>query len=91
MRSSKRALSRRRVSSATRFAFGLFGEDGEQCRCSGERRGCRPWLLALGRGAAELHNGGEVDGLDDLIEADGGLMLHAGVGGADGSVEAVGG
>ena len=32
-----------------------------------------------------------VDGLDELVEAHGGWVVHAGVGGADGGVEAVGG
>ncbi len=48
------------------------------------------WLLAFAGGAAELHDGGEVDGLDELVEAHGGRMVGAGVGGADGGVEAVG-
>ncbi len=42
-------------------------------------------------GAAELHDGGHVDGLDELVEAHGGRVIHAGVGGANGGVEAVGG
>ena len=48
--------------------------------------GCSPGSS----GAAELHHGGHVDGLDDLLEGHGGRMVHAGIGGADSSVEALG-
>ena len=48
-------------------------------------------LLALGRVGPELHDGGHVDGLHELHEAHSRGMVHAGVGGTDGGVEAVGG
>ena len=46
-------------------------------------------LLAGGGGAAELHEGLHVEGLDEALEGHLGDGFHAGVGGADGGVEAV--
>ncbi len=48
-------------------------------------------LLAFLGGSAELHDGRDVDGLDEAVEVHGGRVVGAGVGGADGGVEAVGG
>ncbi len=48
-------------------------------------------LLAGGSGAAELQQGLHVERLDDALEGDGRSVLHAGIGGADGGVEAVDG
>ena len=73
------------------IALGFFGEDGEHVDALAGAHEVDLGLLAFGGGAAELHDGGDVDGLDELVEAHGGRMVHAGVGGADGGVEAVGG
>ena len=91
MRSSKRALSSRRVSSGREIAFGLFGEDGEHVDALAGAHDVDLGLLALVGCTAELHDRGHVDGLDELVEAHGGRVVHAGIGGADGGVEAVGG
>ena len=72
-------------------ALGLFGEDGEHVDALAGAHEVDLGLLAFGGGAAELHDGGHVDGLDDLVEGHRGRVVHAGVGGADGGVEAVGG
>ena len=91
MRSSKSALSSRRCSSGRRVAFGFFGEDGEHVDALTGAHEIDLGLLAFRRVAAQLHDGGEVDGLDELIEAHLRHALHAGIGGADSGVEAVGG
>ncbi len=49
------------------------------------------WLLAFGSVAAKLHDGGHIDGLDEPLEGHLRELLHAGVGGADGDVEALSG
>ena len=72
-------------------ALGLFGEDGEHVDALARAHEVDLGLLARLGGAAELQDGGHVDGVDDLLEAHGGRMVHAGVGGADGGVEVVGG
>ncbi len=72
-------------------ALGLFGEDGEHVDALAGAHEVDLGLLAFLGGAAELHHGGHVDGLDELVEAHGWGVVDAGVGGADGGVEAVGG
>ena len=91
MRSSKRALSSRRCLVGGEVALGLFGEDGEHVDALAGAEEVDLGLLALVGGAAELHDRRHVDGLDELVEAHRGRMVHAGVGGADRGVEAVGG
>ena len=92
MRSSKRALSSRRVFVGGEVALGLFGEDAEHVDALARAEEVDLGLLALGRGAAELHDGRHVDATgrccSKLIS---GGCVHAGVGGADGGVETVGG
>ena len=73
------------------IALGFFAEDAEHVDALAGAEDVDLGLLAFGGGSAELHDGGHVDGLDELLEAHGGRVLHAGVGGADGGVEAVGG
>ena len=70
-------------------ALGLFGEDGEHVDALARAHQVDLGLLALLGGSAELHDGGHVDGLDDLVEAHRGRVIHAGIGGADGGVEAL--
>ena len=72
-------------------AVGFLGEDGEHVDALARAHEVDAGLLAGLGGAAELHDGGHVDGLDDLLEGHRGGMIHAGVGGADGGVEALGG
>ena len=68
------------------IASGLLGEDGEHIDALAGAEDVDLRLLALGGGAAELHDGGEIDGLDYLVEANRRLVVHARVGGADGGV-----
>ena len=91
MRSSKRALSRRRGLFGGEIALGFVFEDGEHVDALAGAEDVDLGLLAFRGGAAELHDGGHVDGLDELLEAHGGRVVHAGVGGADGGVETIGG
>ena len=68
-------------------ALGFFGEDGEHVDALARAHQVDLGLLALVGGAAELHDGGHVDGLDDLLEGHRGWVIHAGIGGADGGIE----
>ena len=90
MRSSKRALSSRRCFFGGEVALGLFGKDAEHVDALACAEDVDLRLLALVGGSAELHDGRHVDGLDELLEAHGGGMVDAGIGGANGGVEAVG-
>ena len=72
-------------------ALGLFGENGQHVDALAGSDDVDLGLLALGGCAAELHDRGHVDGLDELVEAHGGRMIGAGICCADGGVEAVGG
>ena len=72
-------------------SLGFLGEDGEHVDALARSHEVDLGLLARLGCAAELQDGGHVDGVDDLLEAHGGGMVHAGVGGADGGVEVVGG
>ena len=89
MRSSKSALSSRRVSSVVEIALGLFGEDAEHVDALTSAEDVDLGLLAFVGCGAELHHRGHVDGLDELLEAHCGRMVHAGVGGANRGVEPV--
>jgi hypothetical protein len=71
-------------------AFGFFGEDGEHVDALTGAHEVDLGLLAFLGGSAELHHGGEVDGLDELVEAHGWGVVGARVCGTDGGVEAVG-
>ena len=72
-------------------ALGFFGEDGEHVDALARAHQVDLGLLALLGGPAELQDRGHVDGLDDLVEAHGGQCIHAGIGGADRGVQALGG
>jgi hypothetical protein len=73
------------------IAPGLVGEDGEHVDGLAGSHDVDLRLLAGGGGAAELHHGLHVEGVDDALEVELGGMVHAGVGGADGGVKAVDG
>ena len=90
-RSSKRALSRRFCSGGGEVAGCFFREDGEHVNGLAGAEDVDLGLLALLGAAAELQDGLHVDGLDELVEAHGGGVIHAWVGGTDGDVEAVSG
>ena len=91
MRSSKSALSSRRVSSGVRLPLVFSASTAEHIDALARAEDVDLGLLALVGCAAELHDRGHVDGLDELVEAHCGRVIHARVGGANRGVEPVGG
>ncbi len=70
-------------------ALGFFGEDGKHVDgLAGSEEVDLRGLAGLGA-AAELHDRLHVDGLDEALEGHLGDAFHAGVGGADGEVDAL--
>jgi len=72
-------------------ACGFFGDEGKHVDGLTSAEEIDLWGLAGFGAAAELEDGLHVDGLDEPLEAHVGHGFHAGVGGADGGVEAVDG
>ena len=71
------------------IALGLVHEDAEHVDALTGAEDVDLRLLAFVGCGSELHHGGHVDGLHELLEAHRGRMIHAGVGGANGGVEPV--
>ena len=70
-------------------SLGFFCQDAEHVDALTRAHQIDLGLLSFVSGSAKLDDGRHVDGLDERLEVHRGRMVHAGVGGPNGGVEAI--